>query len=790
MKTIIRNFLSLIRRFKVAMFLNIAGLAVAFAAFIVILIQVNYERSFDKCHPSAERVYRVDLTRPGTFSVIHSRAFVEAVISSSPHIVAGSLVNPFLNPIYFTVEKNGEKIGFKEPIATCHATLPQVFDFPIIEGDRDCLEQPNKVLIPESMARKMFGDGLVVGKTMYAEERIWSKMDTAQMALTVGAVYRDFPGNTQLRNLVYTSIDPNFSLTDFGSSNYICYLLLDDAANAKNVTENFNKHFDFSKIGDPNEKINLLPFTDIYYLNESPDGRVFRSGDKDVASLLFCIAMLIIIVAAINFTNFTTALTPLRIKSINTQKVLGSSQSFLRRSLLFEAGLISLAAWIVSLGIVWGLNETSALPFVEASLRFETNIPIILLSGILALVTGIIAGLYPSWYVTSFPPALVLKGSFGLSSSGRKLRTALICIQFVVSILLIISASFVRLQNNYMRHFSLGFDKDQVAIVELSGSLYQKHREAYTNRLKEFAGIEDVAFAMEKVAAQDTYNTNGAQYKGKDFQYFMILCSYNFMNVMGIPVEEGRDFSLADESLEGLSYIFNRPARLAMDMTAGDILEGFINGQLIGFAGDVKFTSLRQGENNIAFAVGLKDMNLPLNMSYIRLKAGTNVHAAVGHIRKTLADLDPSYPFDVLFYDSVFDKLYHKEENFRSMILVFSILAIIISLVGVFGLVVFDTQYRRKEIGIRKVHGATVAEILEMFNKAYLKIVAICFIVAAPVAWYGVHQWLESFAYKTPVYWWVFVLAFLVVALITLATVSFQNWKAANDNPIKSLRSE
>ena len=503
---------------------------------------------------------------------------------------------------------------------------------------------------------------------------------------------------------------------------------------------------------------------------------------------MFGIALLIVIVAAINFTNFSTSLTPLRIKSINTQKVLGSSDTLLRRSLLIEAALISFMAWLVSLVIVWGLDWAEALPFIEADLSLVSKLPIVFLCGIVALVIGWLAGIYPAYYITSFPPALVLKGSFGLSPSGRKLRTTLICVQFVVSIVLIIGACFVQIQNSYMRNFSLGFDKDQVAIVELNETMYNKHHDTYVNRLKENPGIEDVAFAMEKVGSKDGYNTNGGSYKGKDFQYFIIIASSNFLRVMGIPVIEGRDFSKADELSDHTSYIFNRTAMEGLDMQVGDAFDSYSPGHLIGFSDDVKFTSLRGGEDNIAFLVGNFGYSLPI--SYIRLKAGSDIHAVVGHIQETMRELDPSYPFNIEFYDEIFNHLYQKEENLRDLVTVFSLLAIIISLVGVFGLVVFETQYRRKEIGIRKVHGATVGEILLMFNKAYLRIVGICFVIAAPVAWQGVKMWLEGFAYKTPLHWWVFLIALLIVTVITLLTVSFQNWKAANENPVNSIKSE
>ena len=507
MKTILRNFLSVLRRFKMATLLNVAGLAVAFAAFIVILIQVNYERSFDRCHSTADRVYRLELTQAGTFGLILPRAFVESVIQSSPHIEAGSLIYPYNPAVYFSVVKNGQKIGYRELVQTCHPDIAKVFDFPIIEGDRDCLNDPEKVILPESVARKMFGDQPAVGKALHAEESVQSK-DNREY--TVGAVYKDFPGNTQMRNLIYTAIGETYQRDNFGASNYVCYLLLDNPESAQTVVDNFNANFDFSKIDKGEDtRIKLTPLTSIYYMNESQDGTIFRSGNKEVTMLLFFIALLIIIVAAINFTNFSTSLTPMRIKSINTQKVLGSPDAVLRRALLVEAAIISMVAWLLSLFVVWILGRTEALPFVDANLAIVSNLPVILLTGVVALVTGIVAGLYPSWYVTSFPPALVLKGSFGLSPSGRKLRTVLIGIQFVVSILLIIGASFVRLQNNYMRGYSLGFDKDQVAIVRLSGEIYNKSHETYVNRLKEYSGIEDVAFAMEKVGSKDGYSTNG-----------------------------------------------------------------------------------------------------------------------------------------------------------------------------------------------------------------------------------------------------------------------------------------
>ena len=339
-----------------------------------------------------------------------------------------------------------------------------------------------------------------------------------------------------------------------------------------------------------------------------------------------------------------------------------------------------------------------------------------------------------------------------------------------------------------MRGYSLGFDKDQIAIVPLSSDLYIKSHETYVNRLKEFPGIEDVAFSLEKVGSQDGYSTNSGSVKENDFHFFMIFVSANFLRVMGIPVEEGRDFYPADEMAETPSYIFNCTAKQEVGMEVGDKMDSWASGDIVGLTGNVKFTSLREGESNIGFVTG--KLPYPLTTSYIRLKAGADVDATVSHIYKTLADIDPAYPVEIEFYDAVFNELYHKEENLRSLITVFSLLAIIISLVGVFNLVVFDTQYRRKEIGLRKVHGATIGEVLKMLNSSYIYIVLICFVLAVPVGYYGISKWLESFAYKTPMFWWVYPLALLIVLTITVGTVTYQSWQAANANPVDSLKSE
>ncbi len=791
MKAILKNFLNVLTRFKVASFLNVAGLSVALASFLIIMMQVKYEWTFDKIHRNSNRIFRVDMPRSlsgDMYASVLTRGFADKVLESSPNIEAGTLLNLFTGSKYITVGEEDSQKGFMENIVTCYPDIVKIFDFFMVEGDINSLNDPEKILIPESLARRMFNNDPAVGKIVHAEEGIWTKGDI--QTFTIGGVYKDFPENTQLNNVIYTAMDNKTQKDDWYSQNYFAYVLLDRAESKDIVEESINAAIDYEEYGKPAEtRMELMPLTDIYYMPGQLTDFV-KSGNPNTTKLLFLIAILIIVIACINFINFSTALAPVRMKSINTQKVLGSSVGSLRATLIFEAVGTTLLACLFALLIVWILGQTQILSFIFAEINIFANMPLAILLLVLAILLGFVSGSYPSWYMTSFSPALVLKGNFGLSASGRKLRTILISFQYIVSIGLIICALFIQLQNKYMRTYDLGFRKDQIAIVNLGSKLYKESGDIYTKKLKEYPGIEAVAFATHAIGQSDSYSSYDMHYKDQRFNTTVIEVSYNFLDVMDIHVIDGRNFTESDAKNDSTTYyVYDRKIQEMFNMQSGDLLDQSWRGReyISGFINPVKLTSLRQSEDYVAFKMNGKQV---LPVSYIRLSAGANIPEAVQHIKETIANIDPSYPFTIDFYDTFFEHLYKKEESLNKMVASFSLLAIILSIVGVFGLVVFETQYRRKEIGVRKVFGATVGNILVMFNRIYIRIVSVCFIIAAPVAYYFVTKWLQSFHYRTPIYWWVFFIAFILVTLITLFTVSFQNWRAANANPVESIKTE
>ena len=555
----------------------------------------------------------------------------------------------------------------------------------------------------------------------------------------------------------------------------------------KLILQIFVKNFpELEQESDISQFIRLTPLVDAHF---STVGNKSASS-RTTLYLLICVSFLIVIIATINFMNFSLAETPMRIKSINTQKVLGATTRSLRLTLITEAMLISFIAFILALIWVAILKDFGLQELVNAQLTITEHPMLLLATFCLSLLMGLMAGLYPSYYVTSFPPALVLKGSFGLSPQGRILRTVLVCIQFFVAYMLIIGVGIMYLQSRYIRTSDYGYDKDAIIVGNMTKET-QSQTDAVVGELSQIPGVKGVAVSEFILSSADNYmhwgRSNGDKYI--QFDAFPVDCRY--LNVMGIHIVEGRSFKPGDEDV----YIFNEFTRkkypwLKVDQPAPD------DNLVIGFCENIKYSSFRNDDTNQTMAFLIPGKKFAQwgwewrNFVNVRISAGVDKVEVIRSLQKTMEKFTPGHDFNFRFMDEVLDANYRNELRFTKQILLFSLIAIAISLTGVFGLTMFESEYRKKEIGIRKIMGSSTIQILYMFNRRYILILAGCFIVAAPFGWWIGQHWLQGFAEKTPVTPWIFILSFLLVTLITMITITIQSWKNANENPANSIKTE
>ena len=416
MLAILKNLVSVARRFQLAAALNILGLSVAFAAFMVIMIQLDYDYGFDKCHKDYDKIFRMEIDIPNFsngYAGVFSRPLAERFFESSPHIVAGGIANIWEGEIFFHVENDGERNFFKESSISVSPEFTEVFTFNLVEGAEDALKTPNNVLIPQSLARKLFGNESAIGQQLVFN---WGNQ-------TVGAVYRDFPANNILNNCIYVALRENENKNNWGDWSYTSFIRLNDASNAPLLFENFKRTLDVSQAPsymassfdweESGINIRLTPLPDIHFITDVQYDYTPKAS-RQTLMILFAIAIVIIAIACINFTNFSTALTPMRVKSLNTQHVLGLRRSKLRFALVFEAIVVCFLSYLVALLLVDLFKNTPLSQLIDGNLAYSANPVIFAGTAFVAILAGFIAGVYPARYMTSFEPAFVLKGSFAL----------------------------------------------------------------------------------------------------------------------------------------------------------------------------------------------------------------------------------------------------------------------------------------------------------------------------------------------------------------------------------------
>ena len=811
MKIAFRNFLTTLRRYKISSLLNVIGLTLAFTAFYVIMTQVWWELGYNRSLHEADRIYLVeneDWYEPGKWSSWLNRPVPERVIASTAGVeVGGCMWGGFGSGTCWT--SNEPSFGYNKFSASCGSvSLPflDVFAFRSVEGDVHDIGKPKSVIVSREAAERM---RVGVGSL------IWVDTDEPQPdgAMEVVAVFEDFPDNSLLGEceVVKNLGETNLYTTSEWSFNYFVKFRPgadpDEFArqwtnvNQEMQREAAEKRAAAGDAADDDDEsgiygVRLSPVSDLYF--ESDSQAPCRQGSVVTTYTLLGIAVLVIVLAFINFVNFFFALVPVRIRTVNTFKVFGAPASSLRFNFVFEAfGLVLialLAAWYVS----FALQGTEFASYISASLALSQNLEVVGLVAVVAFVMALAASLYPAWYITSFAPALVVKGSFGGTRSGRRLRTLLLGVQFFISIGLIIATSFIRLQHDYMMHYDMGFDKENLLAVRLSERGAVSY-DALRQKLLSDPQVKDVTGATSRLVSVGRMGW-GREFKGRQVAFQSYVVQPDFLRVMGIPITDGRDFLESDFDKELGTMIFNEAARREFEMQVGDRINGFVSPdeQIVGFCADFNFKPLQYGVSPFCFYLLPKKIqqenywHLP-HVVYVRMTPGADIAAVTAHIRRCIAEVDPrTEPGDIVVrvFDEELGLEYDNERKLTAIVGLFALLAVVIALMGVFGLVLFETQHRRREIAVRRVMGASRGEILAMFNLRYVMLVAVCFVLAVPVSIWAVRHWLAGFAYAVPLYWWVFALALAGVLAVTALTVTVRSWRAVNENPAESVKSE
>jgi len=772
--------------------LNILGLTAAFAALYIILVQVHHDLTYNKALKDSDRIYvltKKDIKQSEYTSYL-CRPMGEYVLNASPDIEAGGCGRIAGVPAKIRVSDEQTPVSGSQ--VALNKGAREVFGFELVAGNWDDLTG-EAFAVSESMAKRL---GVQVGDAVkFLAETTWRET-------TIVAIYKDMPKHSDLSSFDIVSDMPDIFLDEWKEFSFFYYLKLRKGADpdaiaevAKPVCKQFFSEMNGGiEVTDDDVKFGLYPvrLTQMYF-DKNSYYAPGKSGDKTTTMTLLVIAIFVVLIAFINYINFFFAMVPLRLKSINTRKILGSSRFQLVMSSVGESLLMVVIALALAVGVVTLFRQSTLASMIDASLDFGQNWGVVALTIGLALLISVLASFYPALFATSFNPAFALKGTLGTTQKGKAFRVGLIGLQFTVSIVLIICAIFVHEQRQYMLNHDMGFNQECLLQSRVSWNL-ATNRQAVENQLKNDAAIKDIAWGSGGFI-KDARMSWGRKVHGEDAGWQVYPVSWNFLRFMGIDIVEGRDFTEADEQSTG-TYIFNEFARDYYKITLDDQIGGHDDqiAEIAGFCKDFNFCALRNGMGPFAFYVYGKDPWNLCNMLFIRTEPGVDVPALKERISKTLADLDPDLAegvdIEVTPFSQALEKQYKKENDLSKLVTLFTILAIVISLMGVFGLVMFETERRRKEIGIRRVHGATVQQILAMFNSRFVKIVLVCFVIAVPVSIVIMRRYLEGFAYQVPLYIWVFAISLLAVLAITIAVVTLRSLRAATMNPVKSLRTE
>lgn len=764
--------------------LNIAGLAFGMAVCMFILCWVADEYSVDKFHTNGTNIYRLQVN--ADWGGIHTMTVTPVVLGDEvkntfPEITADVKVRTLSTNMLF---KTAGKTSIERELVYATPNFLEEFDYPLLAGDKHtALTQPNSIVLTAALAKKYYGNSDPIGKII--------KLDDGK-SLQVTAVISNVPANSSLH---FDFVLP-FALTlqddpwllKAGSYSVLNYMVVRPGTDIQQLTAKMQQNYKRLNPDQKNE-LWLQPFQDIYLHGKYDNGKV-AGGRIEYVRLFFITALIVLAIACINFMNLSTAQASKRAREVGVRKSLGATRSSLIMQFTGEAILMATIAAIVAGMMVWLLMPVFN-NFTGKQITFTLPVVGKYLLGLLAvtLVTGLLAGSYPAFVLSRFLPVKVLKGDVSSSGGASLLRKNLVVLQFVLSFIFIVGSVVIYSQMNYIYHRNLGVDRENIMYVELDKGFISNQ-----------SAIEEALIQLPQVKSF-TYNNflplsiNGMSadlsWEGKPDKLITstapLSVGYDYTKTMGISMKEGRDFS-RDFGTDSGAYIINEAAARVMGMTDPVGKEiGFWNGKgkIIGVVKDFHFSSLRENINPVVMMLQPKDNN------YIMLRlARGDVAAEVAAIEKVFNRLNPDYPLDYHFLDETFDSMYQSETMLKKLAEVFAVVAVLISCLGLFGLSVFTAEQRRKEIGIRKILGASVLNVTTLLSRDFLWLVMIGILLATPVSWYMMNNWLSGFAYHVNLSAWIFIIAGMLAVLIALATVSFQSVKAALANPVQSLKSE
>ncbi len=779
-KTALKNLKSN-KKFTV---INLVGFAFGISICLAIALFLVKEYSYDRFYKHADQIVRLTDAKNNSSSIDYR--VKDILLSKYSEIENACLVQRNGFP---TEVKSGEKGFYLEDIMSVDNSFFDVFSIPFVSGkSQKPFVNINSAVVTESTAKILFGTEDPLGKELLIE---------GDIPTTITAVIRDFPENSSISAGLLVNAENDrfkfsFSCGDYRDKSshrwpFRIYLQLIKSADPDLLLVKINDHIDWLKPYE--EQVGFLKLKDIY-LHDPTHGNETKQGNTGLLNLLTIIAVIILVLAVINYINLTVAQQNKRNKDTGVKKTIGANRANIFLHFLFESVLVTFLAFILGIFLVW-----IGLPFYQAVFDTHLNIGLLfhfsnllLLLGSIFLI-GTISGIGPALVLSGINPVRILSGSAIIAGKRNFFRNSLTVFQFATSIVLIFCVIIVERQIQFVKHRNSGFDKEQLLRLD-APNIWEGDIQKATvllDELRRSPFIKSVSTASGVPGSINMYMGSNIENSDKNMSVPCLLVDTTFLKTFGIKVIKGRNLEPGDD---GKVCMINEVAYKHFEFENLDN-KRFMNGrkggyEIIGVVNDFQYTSLHKtiGPVCIMFTSGVSP-----NTVNIRFTKG-GVGQGMNFIQDTWQKLIPGHPMKYQFYDEWFDSMYRSEERFAKTIGLFAVLAIVISCIGILGLAIFSSERRIKEIGIRKVNGAKISEVMTMLNRDFVKWVFIASVIAIPVSWYAMNKWLENFAYKTELSWWIFALAGLLALGIALLTVSFQSYKAAVKNPVESLRYE